>query len=116
MTKCILVTTVKEFQFLKMENFQDLQQVQGLISNRVSSILFDSKKNLWFGTFDGITKFGRDGKTSFSKYNQLKFDSILKIFEDKSGTIWIGSDGGVHKYDPKVDRITGNYSTESWFS
>jgi ligand-binding sensor domain-containing protein/class 3 adenylate cyclase len=105
----------KGVSILDNGKFSRLTTSSGLISNRVSSILFDSKKNLWFGTFDGITKFGREGKTSFSKYNQLKFDSILKIFEDKSGTIWIGSVGGVHKYDPKVNRITGTYSTESGF-
>ncbi len=105
----------KGVSILDNGKFSRLTKNSGLISNRVSSILFDSKNNLWFGTFDGITKFGRDGRTSFSKYNQLKFDSVLKLFEDKDGNIWIGSVGGLHKYDPKFGKITGTYSTESGF-
>jgi class 3 adenylate cyclase len=105
----------KGVSILDNGKFSKLTTSSGLISNKTSSILFDSKKNLWIGTIDGITKITGNNKKSYSKQNGLKFDNVLKVFEDKDGYIWIGSIGGVNKYDPKSDKITNVYGTESGF-
>jgi signal transduction histidine kinase/ligand-binding sensor domain-containing protein len=53
---------------------------------------------MWFGTQDGLNKF--DGY-SFTVYrhdaeneNSLSNNSVAAIYEDKSGTLWVGTTGG----------------------
>jgi ligand-binding sensor domain-containing protein/class 3 adenylate cyclase len=39
--------------------------------------------------------------SSFSKLQGLKHSNIRRMLQDKSGNLWIGTDGGVSKYDGK---------------
>lgn len=86
--------------------FSRLTTASGLISNNLGSILYDSHKNLWFGTLSGITKFGKDGIESYNRKNGLKNDYVLKVFEDTKGYIWIGAQEGITKYDPVEKTFT----------
>jgi len=72
---------------------------------------------MWFGTEDGLNKY--DGYT-FTVYkhdpenaNSLGGNWIQAMFEDGSGTLWIGtSDGGLDRYDRKLDQFT-HYRNDS---
>ena len=67
------------------------------------SLLLDSKGMVYMGTWGGgLYRFDPE-KERFSKIHikpgklgelNTDYDIILKIIEDKSGTIWIGTDGG----------------------
>jgi ligand-binding sensor domain-containing protein/class 3 adenylate cyclase len=97
------------------ENFSSLTTASGLISNDLSSILYDSQKNLWFGTLHGVSKFNKKLLKSYNGNNGLVLDEVLKIFEDSNGYIWFGAIGGVSKYDPNSDKIVEEFSTEHGF-
>lgn len=67
--------------------------------NRTYSILEDKKHRLWIGTREGLLLVSADRKTTKSfvsspDKNDLKVDLIRFFAEDKSGNIWIGTDGG----------------------
>ncbi len=72
--------------------------------NSVSSILIDKSKNMWVSFVNhGLTKFNPIGGV-FIKYNWV-FDKLSKsintLYEDSNGLIWIGTNNGLIKYNPK---------------
>jgi ligand-binding sensor domain-containing protein len=89
----------------------------GFNNNTVYAINEDKRGNLWFGTDQGVYKYDpsatlRAGGKSFRNYNQkdgLSHIDISRksILVDKSGTIWVGTHGGVFRYDPSADSIGG---------
>jgi len=72
---------------------------QGLPSNEVRSLLFDSKENTWIGTAAGLVKISKDGLVSqFNKQTGLPDNFIMALTEDSQGKIWIGTGIGVVSY------------------
>ncbi|WP_353484929.1 two-component regulator propeller domain-containing protein [Haliscomenobacter sp.] len=97
----------------------------GFMANSVFAINEDKEGNLWFGTDQGVYKYApsayfdsaqhkslRAGGKTFRNYNQkdgLSHIDISRksILVDKSGTIWVGTHGGVYQYDPSADAKGG---------
>ncbi len=76
-------------------HFEHIGIEEGLSNETVTAILQDSKGYIWIGTMDGLNKY--DGY-SFTKYQFDPFDSnslsqniIYTIWEDKYGSIWVGT-------------------------
>jgi signal transduction histidine kinase/ligand-binding sensor domain-containing protein/CheY-like chemotaxis protein len=78
----------------------------------VTSVLVDSKDRIWIGTFDhGLFLFD-ESKDHFSpvvlgahmgEEKTFLHDRIRTIYEDRLGTVWIGSDGGLTQLSPNGD-------------
>ncbi|WP_168427360.1 ligand-binding sensor domain-containing protein [Candidatus Colwellia aromaticivorans] len=76
---------------------------QGLPSNEVRSILFDSNKNIWIGTATGLVKITNEGLISqFNKQTGLPDNFIMALTEDSHGRIWIGTGIGVASYQDGI--------------
>lgn len=87
-----------------------LQKIHNESSN---SILVDNANNIWVGTNNGLLNFDNSKinklpslKNHFIDDPQNVFSlskNIVKsIFQDKTGIIWIGTNGGgINKYDPE---------------
>ncbi len=79
----------------------------------IYSIFKYDKKTLWLGSngagilvFDKIKrKFTRKYLRNTKDPRSLLDNYIRKIFRDKEGNVWIGSYGGLNKYDPDNDRF-----------
>lgn len=73
-----------------------------LISKPFWSVLEDRKGNFWFGT-SGSGVYYYDGKSfqHFTTREGLVNNSVMPIYEDKAGIIWLGTGGGVSCYDGK---------------
>lgn len=74
-------------------------------SARFFSVLEDRKGNMWFGSIgSGVHYY--DGKSfrNFTTKDGLINNEIVCIYEDKTGTIWFGANGGVSRYDGKSFR------------
>ncbi len=78
--------------------FKHLTTENGLVSNRVMTILHDQEGFVWIGTQVGLQRY--DGKR-FTTYvadvhnpDALQSDWILPIFEDSKKRLWIGTDQG----------------------
>jgi signal transduction histidine kinase/DNA-binding response OmpR family regulator/sugar lactone lactonase YvrE len=73
-------------------------------SNRIQVIFEDSKKRLWFGSFDnGLNMFDKK-KAAFTYFNQsngLASNMVNGILEDNQGYLWISSNKGITKFNPK---------------
>jgi ligand-binding sensor domain-containing protein len=96
----------------------DENNPHSLGGHKVSVIFEDRSGELWIGTKDGgLNHFDRetdDGQTTarFVRYqhdendpHSLGDNEVLTIFEDRSGTLWIGTrKGGLSRFDPASGR------------
>lgn len=88
--------------------------------NSVWSILVESSGVIWIGTQNGLDR-GTRKQTSNSNEEQIIFtdhyyntntrgslsnDFIRVIFQDKQGTIWVGTNHGLNKYDELTNQFT----------
>jgi len=80
---------------------------KGLTGNRVWSISEGTSGELWLGTYGGgLNRFDPDTRT-FSHIasvvtdpNSQLQDFLISVHADAKGNVWMGTDGGLHKYDP----------------
>ncbi len=70
----------------------------------VWKLLQDSRGFLWFATNSGLSRF--DGHTiyTYEKNDGLPADKIRTLFEDREGTLWIGTESGCASCLPPVGR------------
>ncbi len=85
------------------DQFNHINQDQGLSNSRITSIVQDSLGFIWIGTKNGLNRY--DG-TSIVIFNEKTSDissndiSALKI--DSQGNLWVGTiGGGISIYNPK---------------
>jgi PAS domain S-box-containing protein len=90
--------------------FGHISVEDGLSQSSVMCIFQDSKGFMWFGTEDGLNRYDgynftiyrSDPGNPYSPNNNRIFD----IYEDQTGTLWIGtSGGGLNKFDRKSERF-----------
>jgi len=88
---------------------QQLLSEQGnknsLVNNYVNGLFEDSKKNLWFCTESGLSKYRRDGRfTNYLTESGLPSNQVFKVLEDDNKSIWISTGGGLVRLDEGVPR------------
>ncbi|MCB0443284.1 MAG: response regulator, partial [Flavobacterium sp.] len=82
-------------------------------SLNVQDLHVDRENRIWIATYgDGLYLISSDRKTSthfkHQKQNSrtIHYDDVLSIFEDYSGTIWFGTDGGgLSYYDSFLEKF-----------
>lgn len=93
----------------------------GLISNEIRALLFDSKKQLWVGTASGLNMLNEAGEiTSYTVDDGLPGNFIIALSEDAVGNIWVGTGVGVALFNVatkqfKVLRFPSEFSAEYAF-
>ncbi|MCP4216058.1 MAG: PAS domain S-box protein [bacterium] len=92
-------------------SFDRINVEQGLSQATVLSVCQDRRGLMWFGTEDGLNKY--DGynfviyRNNPDNPHSLSDDYIDTIYEDSSGTLWIGTaGGGLNKYHRRKDNFT----------
>ena len=87
------------------------EELKGLSSNRIRSLMVDKGSNIWVGTQGGLNllKYANGG---YSEERLTRFfydketgsgDDILTIFQDSRGTIWVGIRAkGLFRFDGKT--------------
>jgi len=88
--------------------FINYTEDDGLAKNGVTSIYQDSKNNIWFGHADGGLSRIFHGKFQRYENNGVELNSrVTDIIEDKSGQLWIGTDGNgaLLIANPQIDSL-----------
>ncbi len=76
--------------------FHNTKDSNTLYDNNVSSLLCDSRKIVWAGNFTGLNRYNQE-KDFFERIPLTKGSlSINCIYEDRKGTIWVGSSSGLY--------------------
>ena len=87
--------------------FEHLSVTEGLSQSSVNCILQDDKGFMWFGTQDGLNRYDGYDFAVFRPLpdnpNSLSHNFILSLFQDRAGTLWIGTNGeGLDRYDKET--------------
>jgi len=84
--------------------FKVVDQDDGALpSNKIQSMLLDSKERMWIGTYGGgLVRYdrGRDRFIVYDEKDGLQNTNVYQIVEDKAGLIWVTTNTGVSSLDP----------------
>ncbi len=70
----------------------------GLAGVGVLRILVDRAGNRWFGTVDrGVMRLSEHGLEVIDTRSGLPNNRVLSLFEDREGSLWIGTNGGLFR-------------------
>lgn len=95
----------------KWNHYRSSARRDALSSDAIFSLSGDEQGNILIGTSAGVNKLSPDNGeiTRFEGTKDGKFrftDRIINVvFSDSRGLLWIGSDHGLHIYDPLNDRM-----------
>lgn len=91
---------------------------QGLVNDHITQLFIDSKDRLWIGTFFGLSCMDINTQTlaSFGTGSGLSNLSVYSITEDEMGTIWIGTQNGLNRYNPEQNCFEKVYPTSPLLS
>ena len=89
-----------------MESYtHDANNPNSIAGKSIRYILKDSRDILWFATDNGLSRMD-EGSKEFVNYESNIFDNqslvsndILSLFEDESGTIWVGTYDGISLFN-----------------
>ncbi len=95
--------------------FADANTATALPDNSVYGLLEDTHGNFWVGTNNGLARMNRENGTfttfrsntpssnlTNSMSQSISSNAVRKIYEDRSGVLWIGTrGGGLNRFDPQ---------------
>ncbi len=92
----------------------------GLPSNTINCVYIDSKGFQWYGTTEGAVRHEvQETKQGWEIYltmdQGLVNQNVLSILEDNVGDIWMGTKGGISRYNPDEAQFT-NYTMDDGLS
>ena len=84
----------------------DSDNPNSLSNDRVYALLPDRKQRVWFATLNGLCYLDRhtDKIHRFMSY-QDSVRQFSALFEDRGGTIWIGSNRGMFRFDEESQSL-----------
>lgn len=90
-------------------SFHNYSAHEGLANAHVNSVYQDRKGYLWFGTWEGLSRFDGYGFTNYGMSDGLANPIINDITEDREGNLWVAMQtGGVARLidDPKESSLS----------
>jgi len=101
---------------IKFKHFvHETDNLNSIAGNTIRCIFEDSKKRIWIGTDNGISKIEMDDKKQIkiknylhnkSDPNSISNNDIRSICEDINGDLWVGTyGGGVNKFNTDTEKF-----------
>lgn len=102
--------TPRTFQFSQLQHI--VGDYSSLPVNSITLLYKDMKDNLWAGSVRGgifsikETYIKTYKEAILNNTNGLSGQSVISLYEEKDGKVWIGTDGGgINLYDPSTDKF-----------
>lgn len=102
--------TPRIFQFSQLQHI--VGDYSSLPVNSITLLYKDMKDNLWAGSVRGgifsikETYIKTYKEAILNNTNGLSEQSVISLYEEKDGKVWIGTDGGgINLYDPSTDKF-----------
>lgn len=97
------------------KTFKNFTLENGLLSNTIYSITEDKSQNMYFATYDGLQIKGAFKDLRFDTSSGLPHNTAYKVYADKTGKIWVGTQLGVCYLNEsnKPIKLIGNKLLES---
>ena len=76
------------------ETFTRFTTENGLVSNSINSLFWDSSQNLWIATANGLNLYKNGNFTTLAVWENSGH-YLYNFFEDKNHTIWMGTPNGI---------------------
>ena len=90
--------------------FTRLHSDESQLQDEVNHIAQDDQGFIWLGTSDGLRRYDgygfRDYRHDPGNPNSISGATIYALFKDRSGRLWVGSDGFLDMFDPATDKFT----------
>jgi ligand-binding sensor domain-containing protein/signal transduction histidine kinase len=90
--------------------FTRLSTAQGLSQTRVDHIVQDDRGFMWFATQYGVNRYDSYSYKIFThdaaRETSLSCVYIRSLFKDRSGTLWVGCDQFLDRYDAATETFT----------
>ena len=68
-------------------------------AHRITALHLDKRHALWIGTTDeGIYRLYEGRVDHFDSHNGLSGDRVIKLYEDREGSLWAGTSGGIDQF------------------
>src|ERR1051325_8572611 len=74
--------------------FHNYGVLDGLAHMRVGAVYQDKKGYLWFGTWEGLSRFDGYRFTNYGINDGLGNAVVNAITEDRQGRLWVATNGG----------------------
>jgi signal transduction histidine kinase/ligand-binding sensor domain-containing protein len=88
----------------------------GLASSHVTCIFQDAKGYLWFGTWDGLSRFDGYQFVNYGSQDGLPHGAVDSLAQDPGGHLWVATNSGIARFEdqrvtPGADRQSGQESS-----
>ena len=90
-----------QFRFSDGNKFVNFTTDDGLVNNRVRAIHRANVDELWFGTYDGVSRYDGEGFVTFTVHDGLPGNFITAMNGGADGVMWFGTTLGLCRYDGK---------------
>ena len=101
---------------------QTLNTSDGLLSNKINSLIIDNEGRKWIGTAEGLNLYENNQWSSFTKTDGLASNEINSLLRTGEDSIWIGTSNGLSFYDGSnfhnyttSDGLVNNFVTDLAF-
>ena len=91
-------------------SFKHIKYEDGLSNSTIECIYQDSRGFIWFGTRDGLNRYGGNHQLKIFRYesnnpNSISDNYITCMVEDSNGKLWVGTTNGLNCFD----QISGKF-------
>lgn len=89
---------------LQTENLKSFEEEEGIVSSTVVSVDASQADDVWFATTEGVSRYRAESSgtgrfENFTTANGLPSDSTWTTLRDRNGIVWIGTSGGLARFD-----------------
>ena len=94
--------------------WENVDYLDGLLSNWVSDIIIDDNNNIWFACWTGISIFNGIEMKNLTPKDGLPSRPIFKLFMDSKGNVWAGASTD-NKSDLSLVRIDPDFNVTPYY-